>query len=173
MTPRKRQKASSPDIPARTTMYKGIKMRSRLEADFAGFLDRAGADWKYEPVCFAGPEGQWLPDFRATLPSGMRTYFEVKPDSFPDDKIDPLLEQMTVAWLTDPTAVLQLVLWKWSDTLACFSIMGFPHEDEDDDDLIWWFVEGDGPLRPYPGMNQFKIFVERAARERETAGESS
>ena len=34
------------EIKARTTMYRGIKMRSRLEADFAGFLD-----WYFvEPV---------------------------------------------------------------------------------------------------------------------------
>jgi hypothetical protein len=50
-------------IPARPTIYKGTQMRSRLEADYAGFLDRVGADWSYEPTCFAGPSGQWLPDF--------------------------------------------------------------------------------------------------------------
>lgn len=27
-------------------------------------LDRQGWEWAYEPDCFAGEGGQWLPDFR-------------------------------------------------------------------------------------------------------------
>ena len=52
-----------PNIPARRTVYKGIEMRYRLEADYASALDRDDQPWKYEPKCFAGPDGQWLPDF--------------------------------------------------------------------------------------------------------------
>jgi hypothetical protein len=91
------------EIKARPTLYKGIRMRSRLEADFAAFLDNTGAEWEYEPTCFAGPGGQWLPDFRVRR-DGYNVYFEVKPDSLEieDDVIDPILERMKVAWLTDP-----------------------------------------------------------------------
>lgn len=35
--------------PARPTVYKGIKMRSRLEASYAEQLDRDGAHWAYLP----------------------------------------------------------------------------------------------------------------------------
>ena len=66
---------STSTIQARPTLYNGIQMRSRLEADYASCLDRGGIDWKYEPTCFAGPDGQWLPDFK-TKPGG---YIEVKP----------------------------------------------------------------------------------------------
>ena len=76
------------EIKARTTMYKGIKMRSRLEADFAAFLDQSDADWDYEPFCFAGPDGQWLPDFLVIL-NGHRIYIEVKPESLDGDDWDP------------------------------------------------------------------------------------
>jgi len=159
------------EIKARTTMYKGIKMRSRLEADFAAFLDRAGAEWEYEPVCFAGPEGQWLPDFRAMVPDGPWTYFEVKPESLPDDQIDTVLERMTVVWLTEAAAILQLVIWPYGDQLNSYSIMGFPHEDADDDDLTWWISEGD-KMHPWPGMGQFERFV-REAEHREKSLQAS
>ena len=150
-------------IPARTTMYKGIQMRSRLEADFAAFLDRAGTDWKYEPICFAGPDGQWLPDFRTEVPSGLRTYFEIKPKPLPDDEIDRILGQMSVAWLTEPGAVLQLVIWPFRNPRGSESIMGFPHWDDDDDDMTWWWdLPGEDRIRPWPGMGQLEEFVRRA-----------
>src|ERR1035441_10336982 len=105
------------EIKARTTMYRGIKMRSRLEADFAGFLDRSGVEWDYEKPCFAGPDGQWLPDFR--LPGAeVPVYFEIKPRSLLSDEdfdVDTILERMSVAWLTDPAAILQLKFWAWGD----------------------------------------------------------
>lgn len=68
------------DIKARPTTYKGVKMRSRLEARFAAWLDQWGWEWRYEPQCFAGDGGQYLPDFWAAIPlfpSG--AYVEVKP----------------------------------------------------------------------------------------------
>jgi hypothetical protein len=55
------------EIKARPTIYKGIQMRSRLEADYAPHLDTPAPgwihepgqvfepDWDYEPECFAGP----------------------------------------------------------------------------------------------------------------------
>ncbi len=48
----------------RPTTYKGIQMRSRLEAATAGAFDRAGFRWDYEPQAFQGEDGnQYLPDF--------------------------------------------------------------------------------------------------------------
>jgi hypothetical protein len=63
-------------IKARPTVYKGIKMRSRLEAAFAQELDARDLEfgWKYEPECFADESGQYLPDFQY-----LDIYYEVKP----------------------------------------------------------------------------------------------
>lgn len=53
----------NPKLKARPTVYKGIQMRSRLEAGFAQWLDQNHIDWDYEPECFASEAGQYLPDF--------------------------------------------------------------------------------------------------------------
>ena len=66
-------------IQPRPTIYKGIKMRSRLEARFAAGLDLIGADWEYEPHCFASEHGQYLPDFKVAGPWA-DWYIEVKPN---------------------------------------------------------------------------------------------
>lgn len=73
--------------PARPTVYKGIQMRSRLEAGYAAWLDRWHFDWEYEPCAFAHPElGQYLPDFLlrnvVNLTSASNVYVEVKPNIF-------------------------------------------------------------------------------------------
>ena len=47
----------------RPTIYKGIQMRSRLEAGFAAWLDRVNLSWEYEPHALANEHGQYLPDF--------------------------------------------------------------------------------------------------------------
>jgi len=41
------------------TTYRGHRFRSRLEARWAAFFDRARWPWAYEPVDLAG----WIPDF--------------------------------------------------------------------------------------------------------------
>jgi hypothetical protein len=68
-------------LKARPTTYKGIPMRSRLEAAYAASLDREHQDWEYEPECFANEQGQYLPDF--LIKCGWHpmdwTYVEVKP----------------------------------------------------------------------------------------------
>lgn len=68
----------------RTTVYKGITMRSRLEAGFAAWLDECSFTWQYEPHAFAGARGQYLPDFRIdglhwVGVGDVRAYLEVKP----------------------------------------------------------------------------------------------
>lgn len=63
-------------IPARPTIYKGVRMRSRLEAKVAETLDWYRFPWRYEPQCFASELGQYLPDFQLF---DTDVYLEVKP----------------------------------------------------------------------------------------------
>jgi hypothetical protein len=64
----------------RATTYAGIKMRSRLEAAWAEQFDAMGWPWRYEPECFASPDGQYLPDFLVSIPGyAAHVYVEVKP----------------------------------------------------------------------------------------------
>ena len=77
------------ELKPRPTIYKGIHMRSRLEASFAQWLDSwPFLHWEYEPCAFASEGGQYLPDFRAEgfratwLDGYQRVYFEVKPSIF-------------------------------------------------------------------------------------------
>lgn len=126
--------SKKPVIPARPTVYKGIQMRSRLEADFASALDRDGQAWEYEPTCFAGPDCQWLPDFR--LGGDFTVYVELKPayliawdtETYLDvyERVDKILRQMTVAWLSEPKCTLQLTFWNYGleQVEAPLSIMG-------------------------------------------------
>lgn len=56
-------------LKARPTKYKGIDMRSRLEAKYAQYLDgQSLLVWEYEPNCFASERGQYLPDFKTVCP---------------------------------------------------------------------------------------------------------
>ncbi len=146
-------------IPARPTVYKGIQMRSRLEADYASALDRDGEKWEYEPTCFAGPDGQWLPDFRIGHDG---IYVEVKPAYLiewdtPDldgvyERVDKVLRRMTVAWLSEPQAPLQLVFWSYGREQigAPLVILGTPRSPG-------WFAYTPSTLDVpmlWPGMGQ-------------------
>jgi hypothetical protein len=100
----------------RPTLYRGIRMRSRLEASYAAHLDATTgpAGWEYEPECFAGPGGQWLPDFRVG-----GAYVELKPSDLlhrPPGSTDKVLRDMTVAWLSEPGCALRLQFWTWGAT---------------------------------------------------------
>jgi hypothetical protein len=65
----------------RPTVYKGIKMRSRLEARFAAYLDNTGDEWVYEPRAYADERGQYLPDFEILCKRCKKPcrFVEVKP----------------------------------------------------------------------------------------------
>jgi hypothetical protein len=109
-------------MQARPTMYRGVLMRSRLEASFAEWLDLAGLQWDYEPVCYTSKDGQYLPDFRLRAvhvgTTGERTvYFEVKP---PLERPAALavLDRMKAIWASEPQAILALAMadhadWFW------------------------------------------------------------
>lgn len=155
-------------IKARPTTYKGIQMRSRLEADYAAALDRDGEKWEYEPTCFAGPEGQWLPDFKIGFDG---VYIEIKPvyliaydgatplDTY--DRVDKILRQMSVAWLSEPNAPLQLIFWDYGreQIEAPLAILGTPHP-------VTWVCYTpstlDLPLL-WPGMGQMDAAVKSAS----------
>jgi hypothetical protein len=157
-------------IKARPTLYKGVRMRSRLEADYAAALDRAGRRWKYEPTCFAGENAQWLPDFRAAFgDTGTDVYVEVKPAGIMRDLdaqgppaferyADEILTRMSVAWLSEPDALLMLVLWTYGADDADLSVLGMRN-------VPWqaWHAEGYGPLI-WPGMGQMLTLAQALSR---------
>lgn len=96
---------------ARPTLYRGILMRSRLEARFAAQLDADGAAWSYEPQCFADPTGQYLPDFSEwdpAHPEVQHSYIEVKPFAPPGPATEAIQRRMEIIWSSEPVAVLSI-----------------------------------------------------------------
>jgi hypothetical protein len=165
-------------IKARPTTYKGVKMRSRLEADYAAWLDSTGLRSKYEPECFASGDGQWLPDFGSSLADdGPFTIFtEVKPVGPLTDWItgsvgwvehaDSVLRQMMVAWASRPDAALDLVFWHYGGPphLRIYSNRaGEP-----------WRVDSPGCSSLWMGMGQAEALCRAAveARAASSAGEA-
>lgn len=103
-------------IPARPTTYRGIQMRSRLEARFARWLDlQVGGDdlpefeWEYEPRAYAGLGGQYLPDFviRFHLQTELVAIVEVKP-TIPAALL--ALQRMQTVWESEPEAQLWVAI---------------------------------------------------------------
>lgn len=98
-------------LAPRPTAYKGVQMRSRLEAGFAAWLDRWHFDWTYEPRAYASELGQYLPDFElsavSTLGAQYTVFIEVKPKS-PDYGL--LYRQCRIIRATEPRALL-LAMW--------------------------------------------------------------
>ena len=150
-------------VKARPTTYNGILMRSRLEADYAAYLDRAGlkGKWEYEPECFASEAGQWLPDFRVRGLIGgpdAETFVELKPagclgDDYAGGDIDKYLTRMTIAWASKPDAELALVYWRYGGP-AEMEILSLCPGDP-------WVARG-GPLPLlWTGMGQYTRCEER------------
>lgn len=119
-------------IEARPTTYRGIPMRSRLEARFAAFLDDMGYVWEYEPRAFASQAGQYLPDFWVSGTDGRGTRFsgwcvEVRPTI---EKALEVLPRMQIVWDSNPEVRLVAIVpglgafeartglddgrWRWS-----------------------------------------------------------
>lgn len=102
------------DFKARPTVYKGIKMRSRLEAGFAQWLDSMEVNWDYEPSAFAGPQGQYLPDFRMRNINvcgqpDVTVYVEVKPEVTGYEDRLRLSLAMRVIYASEPESFVVLV----------------------------------------------------------------
>lgn len=85
-------------LQAYPAVYRGVPMRSQLEADFARLLDDMDAAWLYEPRRYFGACGDYLPDFAV----GLR-FFEVKPTAA---EVPGAMERMAVIRETEPEAVL-------------------------------------------------------------------
>lgn len=82
----------------RPTTYKGVQMRSRLEAGFARWLDHMKTPWTYEPRAFTAIDGwQYLPDFQIDAAFHERVtgelYVEVKPSTW-----SPYTNHATAEW---------------------------------------------------------------------------
>jgi hypothetical protein len=153
------------EIKARPTLYKGIEMRSRLEADYAACLDRDGEPWEYEPVCFASDEGQWLPDFRigelGNLVELKSAHLLERADGESGDevvaRIDVILKQMAIAWHSEPRTWLELVFWTYGGWEPVFTIVGGGRKPT-------WATFGPGLLSfplLWPGMGQLAVLDER------------
>lgn len=99
-------------IPARPTTYKGIRMRSRLEASVAQWMDDNGWQWAYEPRAYAGSGGQYLPDFEILAIDGIdifRPYFlEVRPTL---ERAYEAMRQMQIILESEPRATLCISIW--------------------------------------------------------------
>lgn len=102
-------------IESKETDYHGITMRSRLEADFARFLDMRGLTWTYEPRPFFANGKGYLPDFQVERPDGYH-FIEVKPTL---GEVARAKQRMTVIWETYPTAVLIVACAQECRWFAC------------------------------------------------------
>lgn len=74
-------------VKSRPTSYRGVTMRSRLEAAWAEQFDAFGWGWQYEPEAFGDKRaGQYLPDFLVWAHDNRLAscYIEVKPAPFFD-----------------------------------------------------------------------------------------
>jgi hypothetical protein len=120
-------------LKARPTMFQGIRMRSRLEAGFAAWLDSHGCKWTYEPCAFASSEGQYLPDFSIDDFEMLwiggyrhgRAYFEVKPDAVWLAERDLIARRLAVIYHSEPAAMLFVVTPK-----HLVRIIGSPNSDD-------------------------------------------
>jgi Dna[CI] antecedent, DciA len=142
------------------TVYKGIQMRSRLEADFAAWLDRTLSricvptyrTWAYEPECFASADGQWLPDFRLDD----HVYIELKPigllpgGAADFEFIDGVLQRMMIVRASKPDAWLRLVFWEYGAEEAPIELFS-RHQDDP-----WWIADQNARwLALWPGKTRF------------------
>lgn len=126
-----------PSLPARPTLYRGVLMRSRLEATVAEWLDARLLKWEYEPARYSGQGGSYLPDFR--LPAvhivgkPQVLHLEVKPLRLdrqpPGEWVGPLLKSMEWIWDSEPDARLAVTS---------------PHDDTFWRVPITWLIPPDG-----------------------------
>ena len=91
---------------ARRTLYRGIPMRSRLEARAAQFIDSIpGVRWAYEPSAYADQRGQYLPDFEVVGAVAGVLFVEVRGILATQD-LPALHRQMAIIWSSKPDAAL-------------------------------------------------------------------
>lgn len=96
----------------RPTVYRGIQMRSRLEAKTAASLDAHEVPWLYEPRCYANQRDQYLPDFElwGASPQIPTVYLEMKGlVDRSEQSVRAFLDRMEVIWSSEPEARLTFV----------------------------------------------------------------
>jgi hypothetical protein len=126
-------------VHGRETIYRGITMRSRLEADVAQNLDNNSIDWSYEPKCFANENGQYLPDFKI-VSSRLATYWEIKPSNFPLVDIPALAHRMEVIWDSEPGVRLGIRLWEYGGSSARNeAILAWPSHGYNVEPRTWYY----------------------------------
>lgn len=120
------------DYRPRATTYNGIRMRSRLEASFAQWLDSLSLEWEYEPMCYANETGQYLPDFIVKNvnvlfdePDIKDLVIEVKPSNWPTkESVQKLADRMRIV----PAEVAGMIIVAVQDQgLFCLNAV---HGDE-------------------------------------------
>lgn len=143
------------DMQAIPTVYRGIQMRSRLEAKWASFFDRCSWRWDYEAIDLGG----WIPDFVVTGPRKRSLLVECKPI----EKLNPAVCQK----------IVRTGAFKERDILICGS--GLTHTRIFGTDVlgIGWLLGDDGwqptclvHLEDYPDTwqlffaGEFPAFIE-------------
>jgi len=100
----------SAPLKARPTVYRGIAMRSRLEAHFAAALDSVADrdEWSYEPRAYADATGQYLPDFELC---DSRFFIEVKPTR---EHALRAVDRARIVFSSEPDAIVSIV-WPAAD----------------------------------------------------------
>ena len=116
-------KADENTSPAIPTMYRGIRMRSRLEAKWAYFMDGLGWKWEYEPIDLNG----WIPDFVIVTP-GAPVLVDVKPIF----KRDAAIEEKIVRAIGHDNIVSKY---------EALILAAAPFSNEEGMPCIGWFVD--------------------------------
>lgn len=92
-------------IDPKPVTYRGVGMRSKLEADFAHHLDSLGIRWVYAPAIFGPRDAGYLPDFRLIRDDGWH-FVELKPTL---DQAEAAKTRIAIIWQTFPDAALIVV----------------------------------------------------------------
>lgn len=90
------------------TTYRGIRMRSQLEARQAARMDLYGWHWEYEPERFYSQDDTYLPDFWVDMGKSVDCYLEIK-GAYPDD-MRAVQKRMEIVWRTKPEAFLCILV---------------------------------------------------------------
>jgi hypothetical protein len=119
-------------IPSKPIVYKGVKFKSKLEAQWAKFFDAKGWVWKYEPFSIV----TWLPDFSVQI-GDFYALIEVKPkaDMFSLDKYEiALIRHKVVMLCTDKIQSVKYLIGKKHISIFDTSIV--PKFEDSDAELF-------------------------------------
>jgi hypothetical protein len=125
---------------ARPTTYRGIEMRSRLEAGCAQILDNSfgPGTWDYEPRAYADETGQYLPDFYVAP----YFFWEVRPPSISVQEAVAALKRMHIIRSSEPHAILFVAapLWeggRWESFKGLLNCVPVDHPWTPGEGCVW------------------------------------